>query len=122
MSGLVTAALVAILLQQAPAPLNGTVKDTDGLAVSGAVVEARTVEGRVVRARTDSEGRFTVALAEQAAELVVRGQGFAEARILQPQSGPIAIVLQPAALSETVTVTATSANSARAICRPASPS
>jgi len=108
MSGLVTAALVAILLQQAPAPLNGTVKDTDGLAVSGAVVEARTVEGRVVRARTDSEGRFTVALAEQAAELVVRGPGFAEARILQPQSGPIAIVLQPAALSETVTVTATS--------------
>ena len=76
--------------------------------MSGAVVEARTVEGRVVRARTDSEGRFTVALGEQAAELVVRGQGFAEARIVQPPSGPIAIILQPAALSETVTVTATS--------------
>src|SRR6185436_1958143 len=105
---LVTAALVALLLQQAPAPLTGTVKDPDGLAVSGAVVEARSVEGRVARSRTDAEGRFTVALGEPAAELVVRGQGFAEARVAQPQEGPLAIVLQPAALTETVTVTATS--------------
>ena len=108
MFGLATAALVALLLQQAPAPLTGTVKDPDGLAVSGAVIEARSVEGRVVRSRTDSEGRFTVALGEPAAELLVRGQGFAEARVIQPQVSPLAIVLQPAALTETVTVTATS--------------
>ena len=108
MLGLVTAALVALLLQQAPSPLTGTVRDPDGLAVSGAVVEARSVEGRVARSRTDAEGRFTVALGEAAAELVVRGQGFAEARVAQPHAGPLAIVLQPAALTETVTVTATS--------------
>src|SRR4029078_2017664 len=111
---LVTAALVALLLQQAPAPLTGTVKDPDGLAVSGAVVEARSVEGRVARWRADPEGRFTVPLGEPAAELVVRGQGFAEARVAQPQAGALAIVLQPAALTETVTVTAASAAQTRA--------
>src|ERR1043165_6258180 len=104
MFGLVTAALVALLLQPAPAPLTGTVKDPDGLGVPGAVVEARSVEGRVARSRTDAEERLTVPFVDREAQLVIRGQGFDEAGVSGPEAGPLAIVLQPAALTETVTV------------------
>ena len=103
---LLAAALLALAVEQGPAPVTGTVRDTDGLAVSGALVEARTPDGRVVRVRTDADGRFTLAL-EGTAEIVVRGPGFAEAHATLPGASPVSIVLQPAALTETVTVTAT---------------
>src|SRR5438128_1509959 len=105
---LIAAVLVALAVQQDPALIAGTVRDSDGLAIAGAVVEARTRDGHVARARTDVEGRFSFPAVEAAVELVVRGPGFAEARIALPQPEPLAIVLQPAALTETVTVTATS--------------
>ena len=55
---LIAAVLVALAVQQDPALIAGTVRDSDGLAIAGAVVEARTRDGHVARARTDVEGRF----------------------------------------------------------------
>src|SRR4029077_1464540 len=87
----VLAALVALAVQQDPSPITGTVRDGDGLAVAGAVVEARARDGVVARARTDADGRFAFARPfEDAVEVVVRGPGFAVARIALPRQGPLA--------------------------------
>src|SRR3954462_3554587 len=90
--------------QRRPADCRGGRGDAGGRGAR----ETRARDGHVVRARTDADGRFSFPAAATAVDLVVRGAGFAEARIALPQPEPLAIVLQPAALTETVTVTATS--------------
>jgi outer membrane receptor protein involved in Fe transport len=102
---LIAAAFLILTLGQPPT-LTGSVKDGDGLPVVGALVEARAQDRRAVRGRTDAEGRFSLPALPEATEVIVRGSGFAEAHVSLADGSPLSIVLQPAALTETVTVTA----------------
>jgi outer membrane receptor protein involved in Fe transport len=85
--------------------VSGIVRDQAGAVVVGAtvVVEGPTGAGREVR--TGPDGRFTITLpASGTAVVVVRSPGFAEWR-RDVSSAPLDVVLVPAGLLETVTVT-----------------
>jgi iron complex outermembrane recepter protein len=106
--------MIALLLFVACASLpgradqvSGTVRDTSGAAVARAVVVTRTASGAEQQTVSSPDGGFTIPVDGNEALLIVRADGFAEHR--QPlRSGgqPLNIVLAPATLSETVTVTA----------------
>src|SRR6185436_160834 len=86
----------------------GIVKDSSGGAVSGAAVLIRTSAGVQQQTITGPDGRFTFdSVPDEPATLVVRAGGFGEAQRAVTGSGEIEIVLAPAALLETVVVTAT---------------
>src|SRR5215217_4847359 len=91
------------------ATIAGTVRDSSGRAVAGAVVVLRPESGAERQTATAADGRFTLPSVSGAAVLVVRAGGFAEARqtLASGSSGPLEVVLAPAGVSETVTVTAT---------------
>ena len=91
--------------------LAGQVLDSSGAAVPGAVVEAEQ-GGTRARARTDAEGRFTMAgVADGDVVVVASAPGFAEdARSLTlpaSDAATLTFTLQPAALRDDVVVTAT---------------
>ena len=95
----------------APAPVSGVVKDPTGAIVPGASVVVKPASGSERSARTGPDGRFTVDLpAEGDVMVIVRAGGFAEKahRVVNGDRGrEIEIVLEPASLLETVTVTPT---------------
>ena len=88
------------------AVLSGTVKDQTGGVVSGASVSVRTPAGVVRQAVTGTLGQFTVeAPTAQGATLVVRAGGFAEAIVPITGAGNVEVVLKPATVMDSVTVT-----------------
>jgi hypothetical protein len=106
--------LLAILLaaQSAAAPaLSGVVRDGSGQVVPGAVVIVRVNPGREQQTLTGDDGRFSLPVtAGGDIVLIVRAPSFAENRQTIAAGGATAevqVTLQPATLSETVTVTAT---------------
>lgn len=87
--------------------LSGRVVDAAGASVKDAVVE--TVP-KHASAKTDAEGRFTLTLPGGEYELLVRAEGFATYKqrlSLSANATPptLSIKLEPAGLSETITVT-----------------
>ena len=106
--------IAALILAAALAPLSGTVHDSTGAVVPGAVVVVRSSTGdqRAERqAITGPDGRFTVDAPESGElTIVVRAGGFAETtkRLTEAdRNGTIALVVAPANVLETVTVTPT---------------
>jgi outer membrane cobalamin receptor len=94
-------------LTLAQAAVTGIVKDTTGGAVPGASVVVRTSAGTQEQTVTGPDGRFTLdRVPDGPATLVVRAGGFAQKEQLLSRSGEIEVVLSPAGLLETVTVTA----------------
>ena len=81
--------------------IRGTVVDVTGAAVAGASVSAGGLG-----VTTDAHGAFAIASAETDPILVIKAPGFAEyAARVRPGAG-LRIVLQPAGIAETLTVTA----------------
>ncbi len=90
----------------ANAAVTGIVKDSTGGAVPGAAVIVRSESGAEQQTVTGPDGRFAFDQAPDTGTLIIRAGGFAEKR--QPISGGgLEIVLAPASLLETVTVTPT---------------
>ncbi len=94
--------LVAALAQSV---VTGIVTDTSGGVVSNASIIVRSDTGDR-QTTTGPDGRFTLDVAAGTAILIVRAGGFAEKQ--QPLApGENAVVLSPASLLETITVTPT---------------
>jgi outer membrane receptor protein involved in Fe transport len=92
----------------AQAVLTGVVRDELGGVVSGATVVARAPSGNGPQTVTGPDGRFSLELASTSgSSLVVRAGGFAEKVQPVTDAGEVEIVLAPAGLFESVTVTAT---------------
>jgi outer membrane receptor protein involved in Fe transport len=93
-----------------PAPISGSVRDSSGTAVAGATVIVRTAAGGESQLTSGPDGTFTAsAPATGEVVLIVRADGFAEERRSIAGEGPratVEVVLRPATISETVTVTA----------------
>jgi outer membrane receptor protein involved in Fe transport len=88
--------------------LNGVVRDGLGGVVSGATVVARGSSGSGPQTVSGPDGRFSLDVASQAGlSLVVRAGGFAEKVQSVSGTGDIEVVLAPAGLFESITVTAT---------------
>ena len=86
--------------------VSGVVKDSSGAVVSGAAILIQTSSGVEQRGVTDSEGRFELVRAiPPGARLVVRAGGFAQKSQPVDGSSPLEIVLEPAPVFETMTVT-----------------
>lgn len=108
--GGVRASALAQEVQSAAArSVEGTVRDANGGAISGAVVVARA-RGRERHTVTGPDGRFSLAVEPGAAVvLIVRAPGFAEVtRTLEADApaAPLDIVVNPERVTESVTVTA----------------
>src|SRR5262245_6593345 len=104
--------LLLALTLAAPATVSGIVKDPTGAIVTGAAIVVQATSGTQEKtAMTGPDGRFALeAPAEGDVTLIVRSGGFAESkrRLSGTDLGrEIEIVLQPATLLETVTVTPT---------------
>jgi outer membrane receptor protein involved in Fe transport len=103
--------LVFCLTWFAPASIAGVVHDASGGAVPGATVIVRTTSGAERQAQTGPDGRFAID-APDSGELtiIVRAGGFAE-NVVHVSEGDrgrsLDLVVQPATLLETVTVTPT---------------
>jgi len=106
-------AILLFVLQTAQSPstqiVSGTVRDGSGAVVAGAEVVVRPRAGVDQRTTTDATGRFALTPATtEPATLVVRALGFAEWSVQLPAARrpePIDVVLKPATLLETMTVT-----------------
>lgn len=102
--------LLALLLTltMAQSPISGVVRDPSGGAVPGATVVVRTAGGAEQQTQTGPDGRFTITGPSAGdATIIVRAGGFAEARQPLTYTGDIEVVLSPAAVLESVTVTPT---------------
>jgi len=103
--------IAAFILALAASSISGVVHDSTGGAVPGATVVLRASSGPERRATTGSDGRFTVEAPDSGdLTIVVKAGGFAETtRSVSPseRSGDLDLVVQPAAVTETVTVTPT---------------
>src|SRR5438270_1816315 len=102
--------IAAFILALTAASVSGVVHDTSGGAVSGAAVVVRAASGSEQRVTTGPDGRFTIDAPETGAvTLVVKAEGFAEKTQQLPSAhaGAVDVVLEPATLFETVTVTPT---------------
>ncbi len=105
---------LAVAAGQAPAAdahvINGVVRDASGSAVAGASVVVRAASGAERPAVSGADGAFSVTVhSTEDMLLIVRAPGFSEARqTVRPANDPtrVEVVLVPATLSETVTVTA----------------
>ena len=103
------AALALLAALAADGAISGVVHDSTGGVVSGAAVIVR-VGGAEHRVTTGPDGRFTVDTPETGQlTVVVRAGGFAEKTTQVPpaHTGDLDVVLEPATLLETVTVTPT---------------
>jgi outer membrane receptor protein involved in Fe transport len=91
------------------ASVSGIVHDSSGGIVSGAAVIVRSGSGPEQRATTGPDGRFTIDTpATGEVTVIVRAGGFAEKTLKASTSGSgLEIVVEPATLFETVTVTPT---------------
>jgi outer membrane receptor protein involved in Fe transport len=99
--------MLSLSLAADPA-VSGVVKDSTGGAVPGASITLRAASGREQRTVTGPDGRFDFADAPAAgASLVVRAAGFAVTERSLGGPGEIEIVLSPAPVLETITVTPT---------------
>jgi outer membrane receptor protein involved in Fe transport len=87
--------------------LSGTVKDETGGVVSGASVTVRSASGVVRQVVTGPQGQFSVEIpaAASGTTLVVRAGGFAEATVPLTGSNTVEVVLKPASILDSVTVT-----------------
>ena len=87
--------------------VSGVVRDSTGAVVSGAAVIVRSSSGVEQHAVTRTDGRFELAQGiPNGATLVVRAGGFAEKTVKAGTgNGELEIVLEPARLLESVTVT-----------------
>ena len=101
--------IAALILAVAASSISGVVRDTTGGAVPGAVVIVRSASGAERQTFTGADGRFSIEAPEGSdVTLVVRARGFAEkTQKASTSSGSIEIVVEPATLLETVTVTPT---------------
>jgi outer membrane receptor protein involved in Fe transport len=102
--------IAALILALAASPLSGVVHDSSGGVVSGAAVIVRAGSGPELRVTTGPDGRFTVDAPETGSlTVIVRAGGFAEKTEQVPAAhiGDLDLVLAPATLFETVTVTPT---------------
>jgi outer membrane receptor protein involved in Fe transport len=100
--------VIAALILALAASISGVVHDSSGGVVSGAAVVVRVGSGPEQRVTTGPDGRFSVETAGTGeVTVVVRAGGFAErTERVTDSARPLDIVLAPAALLETVTVTA----------------
>ena len=105
-------AILLFVLQTATPPtgqISGIVRDGSGAVVTGATVIVQSRTGADQRTTSDTAGRFSLTpTSTDAVMLVVRAPGFAEwsmplAASRRPE--PIDVVLRPATLLETMTVT-----------------
>jgi len=89
--------------------ISGVVRDTSGGAVPGAAIIVRPASGAERQTFTGTDGRFTVEAPESGeVTIIVRAGGFAEkTQKVSASSGSIEIIVEPATLFETVTVTPT---------------
>jgi outer membrane receptor protein involved in Fe transport len=85
--------------------ITGIVKDSSGGAVSGASVVVRGASGDERQTVTGPDGRFTIDDAPNTGTLIVRAGGFAPQEQAISGAVEIEVVLSPATLLETVTVT-----------------
>ena len=101
--------IAALILALAASSISGIVKDTSGGAVPGAAVIVRAASGAERQTLTGTDGRFTIETPDGGeVNLVVRAGGFAEkTQKASASSGSIEIIIEPATLLETVTVTPT---------------
>ena len=103
--------LLSILVLQAaasPAQVSGVVHDSGGAVVVGATVIIQAATGATMQTLTGPDGRFTLAPASlDGTVLKVRASGFAEWRreLGAGATQSVDVVLEPAGLLETVTVT-----------------
>lgn len=95
-----------LLLSLTQATVTGVVRDTAGGAIPGATVMVRTSSGVQEQTVTGPDGRFTLTKSVGSdATLVVRAGGFADSEQRLTLAESIEVVLSPARLLETVTVT-----------------
>jgi outer membrane receptor protein involved in Fe transport len=101
--------ILAFVFALAASSISGIVKDTSGGVVPGAAVIVRAASGAERQTLTGTDGRFTIETPDVGeVNLVVRAGGFAEkTQKASASSGPIEIIVEPATLLETVTVTPT---------------
>jgi outer membrane receptor protein involved in Fe transport len=100
--------LVAPLAAAAQGPLTGVVRDETGAVVSGAAVIVRSGDRVEQQTVTGPDGRFTLdGPLPPAATLVVRAGGFAERAQAVSNGSELDVVLAPAGVRESVTVTPT---------------
>ena len=100
--------LVLPVAAQAQGTVKGVVRDSSGSVVSGAAVFVQTSSGVEQHAVTNPEGRFELTRGiPKGATLIVRAGGFAEKSQAAPETGEMEIVLQPARVFDSVTVTPT---------------
>ena len=101
--------VAAFILALAASSLSGVVRDTTGGAVPGAAVIVRPASGPERQTFTGADGRFTIETPETGeVTIVVRAGGFAEkTQKASASNGAIEIIVEPATLLETVTVTPT---------------
>jgi outer membrane receptor protein involved in Fe transport len=101
---MLSALLLSLTL--ATTAVTGVVKDSTGGAIAGASVMVVTGAGTLEQTVTGPDGSFTLEKTpEGSATLVVRAGGFAEFTQPLSMSGSVEVVLTPAGLLETVTVT-----------------
>jgi outer membrane receptor protein involved in Fe transport len=102
--------IAAFILALTTASISGVVRDSSGGAVAGAAVVVRAPSGSEQGVTTGPDGRFTIDAPETGeVTLVVRATGFADKTQQVPaaHTGDLDVVLSPATLLETVTVTPT---------------
>ena len=104
-------ALVLMLAAAVPAlaqsPVSGVVRDESGAVVSGATVLIMGSSGVQAQTLTGPDGRFSLDPGSGPTTLIVRAAGFAERSQPLAPNGQLEIVLSPAGLFESVTVTPT---------------
>ena len=112
--------MIAALMLALATTLSGVVHDSSGGVVSGAAVIVRA-SGSELHATTGPDGRFSVDIPGAGeVTVIVRAGGFAEAKSsVTDVSRALDIVLTPAGLFETITVTPAAANSGSATSRRA---
>ena len=107
---IVSAVLLAAQLSAPPAPpVSGIVRDTSGQVIAAATVVARSATGSERQVVTGSDGRFLIPAAAAPVTIIVRAPGFADTRHdIAPGASTenLELVLQPAAVAESVVVTA----------------
>src|SRR6267154_1594449 len=107
---MIIAALSLLAALAAGGTISGVVHDPSGAVVPGASVVVRAGSGPEHRSTTGPDGRFTIDAPETGQlTVIVRAGGFAEKAEQVPttHTGDLDLVLAPATLLETVTVTPT---------------
>src|SRR5580765_5205826 len=97
--------------QNVDSQITGIVHDTAGGIIAGATIVARPAAGAEQQTVSGQDGRFSLSVTRAVAvDLIVRSGGFAENRrtlVAGASRQNLDVVLEPAKISEEVTVTAT---------------